>query len=201
MGSYTKVIPKFVGVLALIMVVVSHNAQASQEEARKFVETVSHDALAIITSGDNAVTKETKLSKLFMASVDTKWIARFTMGKYWRDATQQQKDRCVKAYQKFLLGNYVPKFNKYTNQEIKIVKVESENESKNEYLVETQILSKDSATINVDYKIHKSENGKWMIYDMVAEGVSLISTQRSDFASVLSRGGVDELIKMLKERS
>lgn len=172
----------------------------SQEGAKNFVEKVSSDALAVITSGDSEEEKKEKLTKLFVGSVDTKWIARFAMGKYWREATEQQRNHYVEVHRKFLLNSYIPKFKQYNNQEIKILRSYVDINNPNEHIVETQIVPKDGPTINVDYKIRESDGGKYMIYDVIAEGVSLISTERSDFGSVLGRSGIDELIRMLGER-
>ncbi len=183
----------------LNLIFISSHSHASADAAKMFVEKVSKDALGIITSQAPNKEKEDKLSQLFIESVDTKWIAKFAMGAYWREASEEQRKLYVENHRIFLLSGYIPKFKEYNNQEIKINK--SYEESNNEYMVETQIIGKDGTAINVNYKIHK-DNGKFMVFDILAEGVSLITTQRSDFASILSRqGGIDELIKMLGNKA
>lgn len=188
--------------LCLVLSISVHgdNAIASDNPAYNFIDNVSNDALQIIKSNISAAQKEEKLVDLFVASVDTKWIARFAIGKYWREATEQQRDNYINVHRKFLLSNYIPKFKEYTNQRIKIGKSYADGKSDNEYVVETQIISKDGTAVNISYKVRKSEDGKYMIFDVIAEGVSLIITQRSDFASILARGGVDVLIKKLGEK-
>ncbi len=176
------------------------NALESQQDATKFIEKVSRDALAVITAEGNSEVKEAKLTKLFINHVDTKWIAHFAIGKYWREANDTQRAKYLELHKKFLLNNYIPKFKEYNNQEIKILKSYGDEGNANEYMVETQIVSKKGGAVNVNYKVRKSEKGKFMIYDVIAEGVSLIATERADFASVLSRGGIDELIKMLGDK-
>ena len=171
------------------------NACASVPEAQKFVENLSKNALEIITSKESNSQKEKKLTDLFVSSVDTKWIARFAIGRYWNDATNEQRTKYVEMHKKFLLNSYIPKFKEYTNQQIKILKASEEGEG--EYIVETKIIPADGKEINVSYKVRKGDGGKYMIYDVVAEGVSLITTQRSDFASVLSREGIEALIEKL----
>jgi phospholipid transport system substrate-binding protein len=183
--------------LGIFLLFGSNNALANANEAQKFVEKVSNDALAIINSKANTKQKEDKLSTLFLASVDTKWIAHFAMGKYWREASDAQRNKYIEMHREYILGSYIPKFKEYNNQVIKITK--SSTIGDGDYLVTTKIISKDGAAVNVDYKIKRAD-GKFMIFDVIAEGVSLITTQRSDFAAILSRGGVDELIKKLGEK-
>jgi phospholipid transport system substrate-binding protein len=173
-------------------------AFASSGEAQKFVEKVSQDAIDIIALNADAAQKEQKLSELFLSSVDTKWIARFVMGKYWNQASEEQKAKYLEVHRKFLVGSYVPKFKEYNNQQIKVTK--SSDAGDGEYLVESKIVSADGAAINVDYKVRKGKDGKYMVFDVIAEGISLITTERADFASILSRDGIDSLISMLAAR-
>ncbi len=172
----------------------------NSNEALAYVKDVSDKALSIITDskvkeGD----KTAKLSKLFEDSVDTQWIARFAMGTYWRDASDEQKNEYTKLHKQFLINSYVPKFKQYTNQKI-VIKKAHLTDTDNEYMVETEIVNADGVSISVDYKVRKNNNGKYQIFDVVAEGVSLITTQRSEFGSILSRKGVDSLITQLKGR-
>ena len=79
-----------------------------------------------------------------------------------------------------------------------ITKVGSESEG--DYLVETSIVDQDGKAYKIDYKIKNAASGKLAIYDVIAEGVSMIATQRADFSSVLSREGMDALIRKLADK-
>lgn len=191
---------KFIKVIFVYLVITQAQlALATSQNAQSFIEKVSGDAVKIVSSEVDFAKKEDSLRELFGDSVDYQWMGKFSMGRFWRTATQEQKDEYQKYYKKFLINSYVPKFKEYTNQKI-IVQSASE-ESANEYLVKTDIKSKGATPIKVSYKVRKSDNGEYLIYDVIAEGISLITTQRSDFASILSRGGVKSLIKKLKAKS
>jgi phospholipid transport system substrate-binding protein len=135
---------------------------------------------------------------LFLQTVDVKWIARFALGKYWNQASDEQRAKYLEVHKKFLLNGYIPKFREYNNQKIKVTK--SSQISEDEYLVETKIISQDGTEVNVSYKVKKHEDAKYIAFDVIAEGVSLITTERADFASVLSRDGIDALITKLGEK-
>lgn len=176
------------------------SANASAAGAQEFIRKVSTEALSIIKSDDtNALMKEERLSKLFTEVVDTDWIAKFVMGPHWREASDKQKEVYTLLHRQFLVSSYVPKFKEYTNQEVAFKKFY--DEGNNEYLVETEIVQPDGGpSIRVDYKVRLGTDGQYHIFDVVAEGVSLITTQRSEFASILSRKGVDYLITKLKAK-
>jgi phospholipid transport system substrate-binding protein len=175
------------------------SANASAEGAKLFIKEVSNKAIELIKDENtNELLKEQQLSKLFEDSVDTKWISKFVMGKYWRDASIAQRRVYLKLHRQFLIKSYVPKFKDYTNQQIFFKNFF--DEGNNEYLIETEIVQTDGTAVKIDYKVKKTDDNKYLIFDVVAEGVSLITTQRSEFASILSRKGVAYLIKRLKAK-
>jgi phospholipid transport system substrate-binding protein len=185
-------------IIATIFLVTSSIAHANLNGAQDFVKSVSNQALDLIKNKTlNDKQKEEKLISMFENVVDTKWIGRFALGSSWNSATDEQKKQYLELHHKYLINSYIPKFRQYTNQEIKFKKFYTE--SKGEYLVETEIVQADAPSINVNYKVRET-GSKYQIYDVIAEGVSLITTQRSDFAAILSRGGIDDLIAKLKDK-
>jgi len=191
---------KYIVAIALLIIFpLTSGANATADDAEKFIKNISSKAISVIQSEKSSeIEKEMALVSLFEQSVDTQWIAKFAMGRHWNRASDHQKELYTDLYKKFLIGSYVPKFKEYTNQKIIIKKTYDEGDK--EYLIETEILQHDGAAINVDYKVREGAGGKYVIFDVIAEGVSLITTQRSEFGSILSRKGVDYLIKKLKAR-
>jgi phospholipid transport system substrate-binding protein len=169
----------------------------SADGANKFVNKVGDTTLKIVSSKSTAIQKEQELTKLFESSVDINWIATFVLGSYSHDVSPEQTAEYNELYHKFLLKSYVPKFKQYTNQ--KIVIINTQPESAGEFVVQTEIKTAGQPSVLVDYKV-RMESGQYKIFDIVAEGVSLITTQRSEFGSILSRKGVGFLIEKLKEK-
>lgn len=191
---------RYISLIALATLSITYNASANVDGAQKFVQSISNKAINIITDANNSDDKkEQKLVKLFEDAVDTDWIAKFVVGGAWNSAPEEQKKQYVAQHHKFLISSYVPKFKEYTDQ--KIVVRKSSEEDKKEYLVETEIVKNGAPSVKVDYKVRESTDEKYQIYDVIAEGVSLITTQRSEFASILSRGGLSDLISKLEERN
>lgn len=177
----------------------ANGAMASGENARDFVQGIGDKVIAVVT--DTKLTdpeKETELTSLFVTSVDVDWIGKFVVGRFWRESSHDQQAKYMELYKKFLISSYVSKFRKYTDQKMTISKFSAEVEG--DYLVETSIIDQDGKAYKIDYKIRTVANGTLGIYDIIAEGVSMITTQRSDFASILSRDGMDALIAKLAEK-
>ena len=114
--------------------------------------------------------------------------------------TDKQKEAYLKAYNHYLIKTYVPRFKEYNNEEIKITG--TKDMGNEQYIVSTQITSKKSAdkhTLNIGYRC-KNTDGSFKIRDISGEDMSLLTTQRSEFASVVTNGGLDKLIQTLAEK-
>jgi phospholipid transport system substrate-binding protein len=132
--------------------------------------------------------------------VDFPWVGRFVMGRFWREATDEQKSRYLAEYQKFLILHYTSRFTDYTSGTFKVTGDKADGD--NEFTVSMQLQSDEpnSEPVLVDYRVRKEDQG-FKIFDVIVEGVSLITTQRSEFAAVLNKNGIDYLIGQLAAKS
>ncbi len=195
-----SIVKRFFAAVAVIMLPLCYaaSAAASVEQARVFVTDLSDTTLGIIkNSSVSSAEKEQQLTALFKKTIDTEWIGKFALGRYIRTLTPEQKERYRTLYTEFLILNYVPNFRDYTGQTLNISSISEPAE--NNYLVQTAIVNPDGGTIRVDYRLRQKGND-FVIYDIIAEGVSLITTQRSEFGSILAQQGVDGLLNKLEAR-
>lgn len=187
-------------IMVLMTSLTAAPAFADKDRAEKFVETLAKDVLAMI--GKEDLTKQEKQKRLvaiFEAHVDIDWIAKFVLGKFWREATDEQKAKYIASYHKFLLMNYTSNFENFADSRFEMVKSQEGNSS-DEYIVSMLLKRKNQEDISVDYRLKEAKNGKYKVIDIVAEGVSLLTSQRSEFTSVVSRNGLDYLIEQLDSK-
>lgn len=168
--------------------------------ASQFVESIGNEALSIIRDKSlNKNQKQQKLEGVFSRSVDVDWVGKFVMGRYWRQADDAQKKRYLNEYRDFLVKHYTLRFADYSDGSFKITSNRSEGDGKYSVTMEITSPSEDAPVI-VDYRVH--QQGKALqVYDIVVEGVSLITTQRSEFNGVLTQKGIDGLIDQLSSRT
>ena len=115
-------------------------------------------------------------------------------------ATPEQRATYLALYRSFVLDTYTSRLDGYSGQTFKVLKALPINAK--DTLVSTEVTSgkSGSSSIRVDYRV-RSRNGTLKIVDVVVEGISLIATQRSEFASVISRDGFDgRLCRSLRKR-
>lgn len=179
-------------------------ARADAREATNFINDLANRVIDIAKRNDlSEDVKEQKLNKIFFESVDTRWIGKFSLGRYWRVITPDQQKEFLDIYSKYLAGLYVPNFRKYTGNVIKVTN--SKEVRPNEYFVQTVLVSGSNAAgdIQINYMMKQDPKGieKFIIFDVIAEGVSLITTQRSELSSVMSDNGFNKMMALLRKKT
>lgn len=172
-------------------------ANAGEPSAAKtFIDTTATQVLALVKNESlSKAEKQTKIEGIFADKVDINFVAKFVLGKSWRTATPQQQHDYIAAYKPFILKNYAAKLTKYSGQTytLKNARVEGDDT-----VVTMEINDPDGQKVNVDYKL-RNESG-FKIVDIAVEGVSLLTTQRSEFNGIVENKGVDGLIAALKSQ-
>jgi phospholipid transport system substrate-binding protein len=173
---------------------------AESDEVIQFADRLAQDALNIVKNDDlSANEKQRKLEHVFDDAVDIEWVSRFALGKYWRTASEVQRIDYQRNYKDFVLKYYTSRLTDYTGQQYKITGVRPEGED-GEYLLSMELVNTNEPNVLVDYRIRKGENN-YKIYDIIIEGVSMITTQRSEFNSVIANKGLDYLIDALAKKA
>jgi phospholipid transport system substrate-binding protein len=185
-------------ILLIIWLAIAPTLSFADSKTEKFVQAVSDTVISIIKNNSiNDSQKTDQLKTMFIDTVDITWMAKFAMGKNWRSIDDNQKQKFIAIYQDFLLVSYLSIFKKYTGEQILILR--SENINEGQFKVYTKIDRANQEDINVDYVLH-DKNGKLQVFDIVAENVSLIATQRSDFGAIFSQSGFEGIINALQSK-
>ena len=145
--------------------------------------------------------KEAQFGKLFDKNFDVPSISRFVLGKYWKQASLDQKKNFIKAFRNYIVKTYSSRFNEYSGEKLKLIDFENQSNPKI-FLVHTILEREDDPVIKVDWRIGKKKD-RFVILDIIIEGISLAITQRSEFVSVIDQneGNIDQLISLLKEKT
>ena len=129
------------------------------------------------------------------AIMDFQLAAYLSLGKHWKKISKTQKKEFVKIFQQYINNYIVEKIDLYTNQKIDIG--DSKIVKKGRAELEIGILS-GGETLEVNFKLRKNKKKEWRVYDVDIEGVSLITTFRSQFSGVLKKSSFEELLEKLK---
>lgn len=116
----------------------------------------------------------------------TQTIARISLGRNWRDLPEQAQTGYLALLQELIKTTYAARFDNADGQLFSIDSTEPIGENR---VRVKSVLKTKSEEVNLDYQLQQ-QAGRWLIYDVVANGVSDLSLKRSNYASLFSRGGL-----------
>ncbi len=162
-----------------------HPASAQSGAAEGFVRSFADDLVAIVNGPLPYAQKKAALGPVIDRNVDVAKIARFCLGRYWSSATPAQQAQYTTIFHQVLLNNIAGHLGQYKGVSYTM---HGETSEGGNALVATEIVRPNAPTANVQWVVD-SASGAPKVIDVVAEGTSLRLTQRSDYASFLSRNG------------
>ncbi len=127
-------------------------------------------------------------------------MTKIASGKSWNEATEEQKTALVREFRTLLVRTYSMAMDAAVAGNKIEVKPLGPQTSPTEALVRTVIKPSGQAAFPVDYRVENT-SGAWKVYDVIIEGVSLVTNYKSQFSSVISKSGIDGLIKILAEKN
>ena len=136
-----------------------------------------------------------KLRQAIALRFNYKQMVMRSLAKNYNERSDEEREEFTGLFKKLLENSYASKIENYQNETINYV---DEKIKGNYAMVRTQIVRKDGV-IDVDYKMLK-DNGQWLVYDFVIEGVSLIRNYRSQFSKIISTESYGALVSKLNKK-
>lgn len=130
---------------------------------------------------------------------DFRRISQWVLGRYWPEATDEQRIRFAEEFRNLLVRTYATALLEYSDQEIRYLPVQADEGASN-VIVRTEIQQPGGPVMPVNYRMHRRDDG-WKVFDVAIDNVSLVSTYRASFAAEIRRDGLDGLIQNLAARN
>jgi phospholipid transport system substrate-binding protein len=136
-----------------------------------------------------------QLEKVIFARFDFSEMARRCLGVHWRKRTPGERKEFVKLFSDLLSQSYRKKIERYTDEEILYTKEHVDGKFG---VVNTEIFNeRENVDVPIDYKVIRRD-GEWKIYDVVIDGISLVSNYRSQFNRIIQRSSYADLVKKMR---
>lgn len=136
------------------------------------------------------------VDRVLLPNFDVNFAAQQVLGKHWRTADAQQRERFVKAFYRSLMQTYSDAMIEFTGDRIRFMPFQGDPAS-NRATVRTEVRRDGGSSVKVNYSLRKTDEG-WKTFDVVIEGISYVKSFQEDFASELDQQGLDALIKRLE---
>jgi phospholipid transport system substrate-binding protein len=169
-------------------------------DAVAFMNGMWERAVEVLNNKTDPALREARFRELFDTDFDCPGIARFVLGRYWRTASAEEQQEFVKLFQNYVVFVYATRLSNFGGETLKVSGSRSDGDG---VIVSTDVIRPGGAPpTKIDWRL-VTDNGTYKISDIVVEGVSMMVTQRSEFASVVQRNGgqVRGLIAMMREKT
>ncbi|GAA0860214.1 phospholipid-binding protein MlaC [Aliiglaciecola litoralis] len=132
--------------------------------------------------------------------VDYKFSAFKVLGKYVTKAEKEQLQEFVEVFREYLVTTYAVAMGYYDDQVV-IFEPASDYENDSNVTVRAIVKDDDRPDIKIAFKVRKDrKTNEWKAWDMVAEGISMLSSKQSEFESILRQQGIDKVIELMREK-
>ena len=183
-------------VLPLVFMCSYSFAKVKNEDITSFVENISKEFTKINNSNCTKELKLTEYKNFTSKIIYSQWMARFILGSHWRELNSDQRKKFHDLYKEYLILNYMTKLQGFSF-DLKVNKIEPQNNTA--YLVYCTTKDQDNKNINVNFRL-ETKNDNILITDIIPEGISFISSQRTEVDSAITRMSYKEFIKDLKKK-
>jgi phospholipid transport system substrate-binding protein len=142
--------------------------------------------------------RQVKLRDLANGYFDYTAMSRSALGMHWKDINDQQKKDFTDTFSAFLQDSYLSRISDYSGQQINFIGQSDAGNGSTE--VKTTINQSGGKTpIQVNYML-RQEGGKWLIYDVTVDNISIAANYRNQFNRVMNNQGFDTLLADLKHK-
>ena len=179
-------------------------SHAAEEAADAFIKRVSTDILDAIKADKSIKNGEVNkivalVDQRVMPHVDFLRMTASAIGPAWRQATPEQQKRLQEEFKILLIRTYSGAVSQVSDQKISIKPLRAAADDK-EVLVRSEVLRKGDP-IQLDYRVEKTAEGAWKVYNMNVMGVWLVENYKTQFSQEINAKGIDGLIASLTERN
>lgn len=177
------------------------DAQVDSNRATAFIQAAGDEMVAVINQpGLGAAARQDRVAAILRRTVDIDGVGRFVLGRFWRVATPAEQQEYLRLFEASLIRNLAGRFGEFQGVRFSLGRTQSRTED--DALVSTVVQRPGQAAFNLDWRVGEV-GGQPRIVDLIAEGTSLRLTQRSEYASVVQRGGgqVSALLAAMRQQA
>ena len=177
-------------------------AQAETEHpASTFLDSVRERALAGLTDTTRSdEEREALFRSLLNETFDIERIGRFVVGRYWRQAEATDQEAFLDAFEDAIVQRFLPLFSQYNGEQLVIGAAAPDSKNPKYTVVASTYIDSQGRQVKADWRLLERA-GKYKVFDVMVEGVSMAITLRSEYASVIKQqGGLPGLVVLLRDK-
>ena len=185
----------FIFIFVLTFITKSHSL-----EPNIFVQSTVNRASQILSDNISKETKIEELKKVALDTVDIRGIGFYTLGKFRKNLSDEQKQKYSELFKEYFLKSFSSRLAEYSNPKID---VQSQEKLSDTYTIVSSILvaTSERPEVKIQWRVYTKDPDKPLIRDLIIEGLSLARTQKEEFSSIIQSndGDIQALFSSLKK--
>ena len=175
--------------------------QAAQEQPSQVIESAANDMLKALDGNREAYRRDPAkiqglVDQYLLPHFDTQFAAELVLGRAWRTATPQQRQRFIDAFYHSMLNNYGSALIDFKSNMLKVYPTHYPPGTQNA-VVRTEVMRTNGSPVSVIYYLRMTPQG-WKAWDVHIDGISYVMSYRQDFQSQIAQQGLDAVINRLE---
>ena len=142
--------------------------------------------------------RQERLHKIAEQVFDWQEMARRALAVHWRERTPQEQQEFVRLFRDLVEGTYMNRLESATQEKHEIQYV-GEQVDGSRATVKTNVVTRRNQQVPIEYRLQKAD-GRWLIYDVLVEGISLVNNYRSQFNRIITSSSYNDLVQKMKTR-
>ncbi|MCB1856684.1 MAG: ABC transporter substrate-binding protein [Gammaproteobacteria bacterium] len=138
------------------------------------------------------------VNQIVLPRFDFTYMSRLVLGRYWQRASTTQQQEFTTEFRELLVRTYATALLNYSGQEIVYLPLRM-NADETTVKVNTRVQASGAPPIPIDYSLYLSSSGRWLVYDVAIDNISLVSQYRNSYATQIKRFKMDGLIDNMKK--
>ena len=165
--------------------------------AERAVERLNDRLVTIVNDGaKDTAARERALAKTLRSEMDFDTLARFVLGRYTAELTQDQRHTFRHTFADYVVGTYARLLARNAIAEISVIR--SRRVTAGTAAVATRVARQQGKTARWIWRMHRRDSGRWAVVDLQSPTASLAVNYRSEFGNMLDRRGFDALIRQIR---
>ncbi|MFZ2508844.1 MAG: ABC transporter substrate-binding protein, partial [Steroidobacteraceae bacterium] len=136
------------------------------------------------------------VDEILLPHFDTDYSARLVLGRHWRNATPEQRQRFLAAFYQSMLRNYGSALAEFTADRLTLLPFRGDLGS-GQVTIRTEVKRSDGTRVPVNYSMRATPAG-WKAWDVTIEGISYVRNLRNDVGAEVEQRGLDAVITRLE---